>query len=91
MEKFINSHEFMNHEMIVEISKGYQISIPAEIRKKFHLGIGSSLDISAQKGRIIIEPVKENMLDMFRNAKNIKPKKNLTVKQMEKLNEGIFR
>ena len=91
MEKFINSHEFMNHEMIIGISKGYQISIPAGIRKSLHLGIGSSLDISTQKGKIIIEPVQENIEELFKNAKNIKPKKKMNVKQMEKLNEAMFR
>ena len=35
--------------MIKKISKGYQITIPAEIRKTFDLTIGTPIDIEVNK------------------------------------------
>jgi AbrB family looped-hinge helix DNA binding protein len=77
--------------MIVEISKGYQITIPANIRNELGLGVGSPLEVEKKNGKIIIKPIKEDLDEMFRKAKNIKPKKNMTVEEMEKLNERLFR
>jgi|GEM_PF-5041062 len=37
--------------MIVSISKGQQVSIPASIRKKLKLTIGSRLEITQKKER----------------------------------------
>jgi AbrB family looped-hinge helix DNA binding protein len=80
----------MNHEMITEISKGYQVTIPAEIRKALGLGIGSPLEISRKRGKIVIEPIESDMEKMFEIAKTIKPRKQMSVSEMESLNEKIF-
>lgn len=77
--------------MIIEVSKGYQITIPAEFRKEFGLGIGSPMEISKEDGRIVIQPIKEEMNVLFNNAKKINPKKKMTIEQMGNLNEKLFR
>lgn len=40
---------------------------------------------------IEIKPVGDELDDLFKNAKNIKPKHKLNVKQMEELNDGLFK
>ena len=41
--------------MITKISKGYQITIPAEVRHKFGLDVGTSIDIEERGREIVIE------------------------------------
>lgn len=77
--------------MIIEVSKGYQITIPADLRKEFGLGIGSPIEISKEDGKIVINPIKDELNELFKNAKNIKPKKRMNVSQMKELNEKMFR
>jgi len=73
--------------MIVSISKGYQLTIPAEIRNAFGLGTGSKVDVRKKDKKIIIEPIKEDIDQVFSDAKKIKPKHRLNAKQMDKLVE----
>ncbi len=73
--------------MIVTISKGQQITIPAEFRKDLGLKVGSRVELVKKQNKIIIRPIEENLEDLFANAKNIKPKYNLTAEQMDKLIE----
>ena len=77
--------------MIVEVSKGRQITLPADIRNEFNLDIGSKLEIEKRNDEIVLKPVGEDLKKMFRNAKSIKPKHRLSAWKMDKLNEGIFR
>ena len=77
--------------MIVEISKGRQITLPAKIRNEFDLGIGSKLEIKKRKDEIILKPIGNDLEKMFREAEKRKPKHNLTIKQMEELNEKLLR
>ena len=77
--------------MIVEISKGKQITIPAEIRNQFHLDIGSKLEILSKKKEIILKPVGDDLDKLLEEAKKVKPKHNLTAEQMDELNERLFR
>ena len=77
--------------MIVEISKGKQITIPAEIREEFELDGGSKVEIIKRGNEIILRPIGNELDKMFKNAKNIEPKHNLTPEQMDELNEGLFR
>ena len=81
----------MIHEMITSISKGQQVTIPAEIRKKLGLDIGSKMEIEQKHGKIILKPVGEDLEKLFKEAKKIKPKHNLTAEQMDELNEEMFR
>ena len=91
MEKLINNTCFMQHAMIVELSKGRQITIPAEIREQLNLKTGSKLEITQRKHEIILKPLGEDLEVLFAEARNIKPKHNLSPKQMDELNEKMFR
>lgn len=77
--------------MIVTISKGQQVTIPAEIRNKLGLNIGNKVEILQENGNIIIKPIGEDLEKLFKEAKKIKPKHNLTANQMDELNERMFR
>jgi len=81
----------LNVKMIVEITKGRQITIPAKIRKEFELRTGSKLDIIKRNKEIVLKPLGNDLENLFKNAEKIKPKHNLTPKQMDELNEGLFR
>tara|TARA_Y100000310_G_scaffold344780_1_gene459466 strand:+ start:8149 stop:8391 length:243 start_codon:yes stop_codon:yes gene_type:complete len=79
-------------KMIITISKGQQISLPSKIRNKLKLKIGSKLEISEKKGKIILNPIGKDLETLFKEAKKIKPKHKFDVKQMEKLIENeIYR
>jgi len=77
--------------MIVEMSKGKQITIPAEIRNQFDLGIGSKLELFSKRKEIILKPVGDELDKLLDEAKNVKPKHNMTAEQMDELNEGLLR
>lgn len=74
--------------MITSISKGYQLTIPADIRNELGLGIGSRVEITKKEQKIIIEPIKEDIEEIFKEAKRIKPKHRLTAEQMDKMIEN---
>ena len=73
--------------MIVTISKGQQITIPAEMRNDLKLKAGSRVEVLKERNEIIIKPLGEDLEKLFEEAKNIKPKHNLTAEQMDKLIE----
>ncbi|MEK6951443.1 MAG: AbrB/MazE/SpoVT family DNA-binding domain-containing protein [Nanoarchaeota archaeon] len=77
--------------MIVEISKGRQITIPAEIRSEFDLDTGSKLEIEKINNKIILKPIGNDLNNLFEQAKKIKPKHKLSAKQMDDLNERLFK
>ena len=77
--------------MIVEISKGRQITIPAEIRDELDLIPGSKLEILTKNNTIVLKPLGDELEKLFAQAKNVKPKHNLTAQQMDELNERLFR
>ena len=81
----------MLHEMIVTISKGQQITIPASMRELLGLDVGSKVDVEYEEGRIVINLVGEELETIFKAAKKLKPKHNLTAEQMDELNERMFR
>jgi len=89
----LNASLIMNNvsKMIVTISKGQQITIPAEMRKEFDLKIGSKVEVIKRKKEIVIKPIEEDLDKIFEEAKSIKPKHNLTAEQMDELNERMFR
>lgn len=73
------------------MSKGRQITIPAKMRNELDLVMGSKLEITKRGDEIILKPLGDDLDKMFKEAKNVKPKHNLTAKQMDELNEGVFR
>ena len=78
-------------KMIKRISKGYQITIPAQIRKKFDLTIGTPIDIEAKEGEIVLKPfdAKKEMEKLFKEADRL-PKHNLSFEDLEKMEEDIY-
>ena len=77
--------------MIKRISKGYQITIPAEIRKKFDLGIGAPMDIEAKEGEIVLKPfdAKKELERLFKEADKF-PRHKLSPEDLEKMEEDIY-
>lgn len=81
----------MKHEMIVTVSKGQQITIPATMREMLGIDVGSKVDVEYEEGRIVINPVGEELEEFFKLAKKFKPKYDLTAEQMDEINERMFR
>lgn len=77
--------------MITTISKGQQITIPASMRDLLGLDVGTRVDIEVEDGKVVIAPIGENMEEVFKKSKYMKPKRNLTAEQMDELNEELFR
>ena len=77
--------------MIVTVSKGQQITIPADMRELLGLDVGSKVDVEYEEGKITLQPVGEELKEFFRQAKQWKPKRQLTAKQMDDFNERVFR
>ena len=75
-------------KMIITVSKGQQITIPSQYRKDLSLDIGSKIELVKQGKKLIIKPLDEDLDRLFEQAKKIKPKHNLTVKQMDDLAEN---
>ena len=44
--------------MVMQIRQNFQITLPAEIRKKLHLEVGDFLETEIKDGRVIIKPQK---------------------------------
>lgn len=44
--------------MVMRIRQNFQVTLPAEIRKKLHLKIGDLLETEIKDGRVIIRPQK---------------------------------
>ena len=78
-------------QMIIEMSKGRQFTLPAEIRDALNLSSGSKLEVVLKKGEVVLKPVGDDLHLMFEEAKRKKPKRTLTAKQMDQLNEALFR
>ena len=76
--------------MIKRISKGYQLTIPAEIRKQFNLTIGTPVDIEIKKEKIIIKPfnTKKEMEKLFKESEKFKH--NLSPQDLEKMEDDIY-
>ena len=76
--------------MIIEMSKGRQITIPVEIRNEFDLNTGSKFELIKRKNEIILKILGDNLDDLLNNAKNIKPKHKLDAEEMDKLKQAII-
>jgi len=73
---------------IITISKGQQITIPAAYRHGLNLRVGSKVQLMRKHNRIILQPIEEDIDQLFKNAKKIKPKYHLTAKQMDDVVEN---
>ena len=72
---------------IVTISKGMQITIPATLREELGLDVGSRMELEGKNGKIVIKPIGEELEELFKEAKTIKPKLRLTAKEMDEMIE----
>jgi AbrB family looped-hinge helix DNA binding protein len=70
-------------KMIITLSKGQQITIPSRYRKDLNLDAGSRVEMIKKGNKIIIQPLEENLAQLFAEAKKIKPKHKLSAKQMD--------
>ena len=77
--------------MIITISKGQQITLPAKIRSELGLDVGSKIDIEIEDKKIILKPLGDELEELFQKAKKIKPKYTLNAEQMDEFNEKRFR
>ncbi|MBI1971074.1 AbrB/MazE/SpoVT family DNA-binding domain-containing protein [Candidatus Woesearchaeota archaeon] len=77
--------------MIVEMSKGRQITIPADVRDEFDLHAGSKLELIKKKDAIVLKPLEGDIEALFEQAKHIKPKRRLSAEQMDEFNERMMR
>ena len=78
--------------MITKVSKGYQLTIPAKVRRKFGLEIGTSVDIEDRGKEIVIKPLsratKEELKELFKESDRYK--NTLTPEQLEKMEEDLY-
>jgi len=77
--------------MIVTISKGLQLTIPAQLRKILGIRAGSKVSIELRKSEIVIKPVGDDLERVFQEARKIRPRRHLSAKRMDELSEGLFR
>jgi len=47
-----------SHMALVKVKQHYQITIPQELRKEFHLSVGDFVEIENENGEIVLRPVK---------------------------------
>jgi len=69
------------------MSKGQQLTIPARFRKALHLREGSRVDIQKKNDAIIIRSIGVDIEQLFKQAKGVSPKHNLSAKKMDELIE----
>ena len=78
--------------MITKVSKGYQITIPAKVRHRFGLDIGTVIDIEERGAEIIVKPVgkpaREGLKELFRESD--KYENSLTPEQLEEMEDDIY-
>ncbi len=69
--------------MILTISKGQQITIPADIRNHFGLDVGSKIEMETKNDTIVIRAIGEDLEKVFAATKHLKPKKHMTAEEMD--------
>lgn len=78
--------------MITKISKGYQITIPAKVRHRFGLDVGTTIDIEEKGKAIVIRPLgstdKKELKELFRESDKYVNK--LTPEQLEEMERDIY-
>ena len=76
--------------MLTKISKGLQVTLPADVRKRFNLKAGSKVDIEVRKDKIIITPLEDMTLEnVFKRADTFK-RHNLSPEDLEKMEDGLY-
>ena len=76
--------------MLVKISKGYQLTIPAFMRNRFGIKPETEVDVKIEGAKIVITPLDNfSMNDVFRRADRFKPH-NLSPKRLQKFEDGLY-
>ena len=78
-------------KMLTKISKGFQVTIPADWRAFLGLRRGSpiEIDLDKKKKQVVIEPLDvPDFKELFKEAKKFKH--NLSIKDLQKLEEDLF-
>ncbi|MAF35095.1 hypothetical protein CMO91_04590 [Candidatus Woesearchaeota archaeon] len=76
--------------MIVTVSKGQQITIPAVFRKALNLRPGSRVELEKKANKLVIRPAGDDLETLFKEAGQVRAKK-MTPKEMEAYaEEAIF-
>ena len=76
--------------MLVKMSKGYQLTIPASIRNRFGLKPGTEVDVDVEGIKIVITPIEDvNIEDVFKRADKFKEHK-LSPIDLEKIENGFY-
>ena len=76
---------------IVTINREMKITIPAILIERLGLKVGSRMELETEKDYLILKPIGENLEELFKEAKTIKPKLRLTAQEMDEINEKMFR
>ncbi|MBI5393570.1 AbrB/MazE/SpoVT family DNA-binding domain-containing protein [Candidatus Woesearchaeota archaeon] len=78
--------------VILQVSKGYQITIPANLRKKYNIKIGSKLDLEEKGNQLSLELLEKPDWDkIFADVRKL-PKHNYTTEQLDAIFEKeLFR
>ncbi len=74
--------------MILTISQGSQITIPAELRNELNLKPGSRIELEREGKKLTIKPVGDDIKKLFEEAKNVKVKQDMTAKEMDEYIEN---
>lgn len=69
--------------MLVTISKGSQLTIPAEYRKELNISAGSRVELEMKGKNLMIIPLSDDLKKLFEEAKNVKVKHDMTAKEMD--------
>lgn len=81
----------LNGMPLVTISKGEQITIPANLREKFGFKSGSRIEVEETKSGVLLKPIGEDLEKLFEEAKHIKPKRHITAEEMDVYTERMMR
>lgn len=41
---------------LTKVTRNFQVTIPSDIRRAFHIGIGTIIDFSVEKGNLVVRP-----------------------------------
>jgi len=78
-------------KMIKTISKGYQLTIPADLRNELGMTIGSKVDIEKKNNTLIIKPIaKDTMKEMFNEVNRMKTM-NVTPSKVVNMKREVYK
>ncbi|MFH1054125.1 MAG: AbrB/MazE/SpoVT family DNA-binding domain-containing protein [Candidatus Woesearchaeota archaeon] len=77
--------------MIKTISKGYQLTIPAELRNELGMTIGSKVDIEKKNNTLVIKPIEKDTLKEMFNKVNKMKSANITPTKVVNMKRGVYK